>query len=167
MDISKAESEQVYKSWDYAKTKGLIFTKGLYNLTVTDKKVITVTKTKLNTTRTEIMKNEISGVSVSNGKGSLLPAIFLLLRGLIVTICSVMFIPLLAIGLPLMILGIIAIICRRASISVTLYIKSHAEEFLSANSIKSRRRAKRLRVKIDRNAADEIANELSSYLLTR
>ena len=89
MDISKAESEQVYKSWDYAKTKGLIFTKGLYNLTVTDKKVITVTKTKLNTTRTEIMKNEISGVSVSNGKGSLLPAIFLLLRGLIVTICSV------------------------------------------------------------------------------
>lgn len=65
MDLVLSSGETIVKSWDYGKAKGRIRTKGVYNLTVTNKKIISSFENKKETYREDFDLNEINGVSVS------------------------------------------------------------------------------------------------------
>lgn len=168
MDFTADNGERLLKSWDYAKTKGMIFTKGEYNLTVTDKRVISTARTKLGDARTDIKLSTIEGVSTTYKTGSLVAAIITLILGIVLSVVfAIVFLPMIAVGLLLVLIGILCIMFAGTSVSVVLYVKSHSESFLAANSITRSKRAKKVRVKVDRVAAAEIANQLATYILCR
>ena len=65
MEIVLNNGEQIVKSWYYGKAKGLIFTRGKYNLTLTNKKIICMFENKKESSRQDFDINEIKGVSAS------------------------------------------------------------------------------------------------------
>ena len=65
MNIVLADGEKIVKSWDYGKAKGLIFTRGQYNLTLTNQKLISIYEGKKEAVREDYDLNEIKGISVS------------------------------------------------------------------------------------------------------
>lgn len=65
MNIVLADGEKTVKSWDYGKAKGLIFTRGKYNLTLTNQKLISIYESKKETEREDYDLNGVKGISVS------------------------------------------------------------------------------------------------------
>ena len=65
MDLALLKGEKVMKSWDYGKLKGWFLTKGTYNLTVTNKKIISTYETKQECFREDFDLNDVNGVAVS------------------------------------------------------------------------------------------------------
>lgn len=160
--------ETILRSWDYAQTKGAIFTKGTYNLTVTDKRVIQTSDTKRGTSTTSVKLSEVGGVSTTLNKGSILAGIVMLILGVVLTIVfAIAFLPMIFFGILLIVLGIIVCVCAKTSITVSLYLSSLPQTFISANNIRFRKRMKVLRVKVDRSVAEEISSQLAALILLK
>lgn len=65
MDLALTNGEKILKSWDYGKLKGFILTKGTYNLTVTNKKIIASYEGRKECNREDFALSEVNGVAVS------------------------------------------------------------------------------------------------------
>ena len=65
MNIVLADGEKTVKSWDYGKAKGLFLTRGQYNLTLTNQKLISVYEGKKEAVREDYDLKGIKGISVS------------------------------------------------------------------------------------------------------
>lgn len=63
MNLALSNGEQLVKSWEYGKYKGLIFTKGTCTLAVTNKRIIVVMEGKKETTRDDYDLKNIKSVS--------------------------------------------------------------------------------------------------------
>lgn len=65
MNLALSNGETVLKSWDYGKLKGMIFTKGVYSLTVTNKKLISSYEAKNESYREDYDLSAVNGIGVS------------------------------------------------------------------------------------------------------
>lgn len=68
MEIKLIDGEKVINSWDYAKGKGILLTKSRYNLTVTNKRIISIVEEKNNFDVVSVNVSEIKGVTSYYGK---------------------------------------------------------------------------------------------------
>ena len=150
MNLSLGSNEAVVKSWDYAKTKGIIFTKGTSNLTVTNKRVIATTESKRGISRDEVSISEISGISANYYSNF---SILLVLLG-ILFFCTIILIPL---GSLLFDLG--------TGTSLTVVVDGYpmTDAIIASSSIK-RKRKKRFKLKVNKSAAKEICEQLSTII---
>ncbi|MDE6356443.1 MAG: hypothetical protein K2L67_04280 [Clostridia bacterium] len=149
MEVTLGAGERLIKSWNYAKTKGGL--KSEANLTVTDKRVISSAATKRSVVRDEIPVSAITGVSTSYCSN------FSLLYVILGVICCLTVI-LLPLGLNFIRKG------TGTSLSVYFDVSLPGNPFISTSSIKKRRKAKRVKVKVDRACAKQIAEELSTVI---
>lgn len=148
--LTLGNNESVVKSWEYAKTKGLIFKKGTSSLTVTNKRVINITESKKAIVRDEVSVNEITGISASYSSNFSL--LFILLG--VLFCCTIIFIP---IGTRLIDLG------TGTSLTVVMDGYPMNDAMISTSSIR-RRRKKHVRLKVYKNAAKEICEQLSTII---
>lgn len=65
MNLALSNGEAIVKSWNYGKLKGWFLTKGSFNLTVTNKKIISTYECKNEISRTDYDLNSIKGVLVA------------------------------------------------------------------------------------------------------
>ena len=151
MNVALGTGEKVIKSWDYAKAKGILFTKGTGNLTVTDRRVISATETKKSLTRDEMPLSAITGIST--GYYSNFSILFVLLGVL------------LCLTLVLIPLGII-LIQKGTGTTLCVILDGNIpnDPIIATTSIRRRRKAKRLRIKVNKSCAKEIAEQLSTII---
>lgn len=150
MNLSLGSNESIIKSWEYAKLKGLIFTKGTSNLTVTNKRVIAINESKRGLSRDEIAIDEISGISTNYYNNF---SLLLVLLGVIFCLTLI----LIPIGLTLIQLG--------TGTSLTVIMDGYPinDPIISSSSIR-RIRTKRFKLKVNKSVAKEIAEQLSTLI---
>lgn len=154
MDLKLSQGEQVVKSWDYAKTKGTFFTKGRYNLTVTNKKIVSSYETKKSVKREDINLSEISGISAEYSKSG---SPFLTFLGVLFCISIV--------GLPIGI--IILIINRKGQLTLSALTDVSDYSMVEVNGVGGRffgKKKKKLKLKVDIGAAKEIVSDISTVV---
>lgn len=156
MQLKCGKNESVIKSWDYAYTKQRGERK-TYNLTVTDKRMVASSESSNNVDRREIYLDDVKTMDYSFSKSGLLGALLLIIFGV--------FLSIVIIGIFMIINGV----HKLKEGSFTLTITTRGEESdgiaLGASSfLNLKKKRGKLKVKVDREAAIEIINELGAIL---
>ncbi len=158
MELKCGKNETLLKSWTYAKEKQGWEHKE-YNLTVTDKRIISSAESSKCMDRREIYLDDVKTLEYNFAKKGAFGAMLMLILGIITSI---------------MVIGIFLII-RAVHIlkekSFTLTITTQGEESdginLGASSMLRSKKHGKLKVKVNKDAAIEIMNELGAIVLDK
>lgn len=149
--------ERSLKSWDYAQKKWLFFKRGTYNLTLTNRRLITSSTSKNSVEHDYVELSAIKGISASYScKISFLKV----LLGIIFCTALITMI----IGIPLL------LTCKRGQLVLNLCTEAESYEYILANSIAKKGFLARLfspktRFKVFPDVAKEIVETLPAELL--
>lgn len=162
------EGEQVLKSWDYAKQKKLIGFKRSYSLTLTNKRLIQTETLKRGVKRKDFLVENIRGVEVSND--SVLNILLVMLGIIFLGGAIVMMVGLvvgIAIGIVLIIAAILMFIfsLSKSSISVAVYTETVPTAIAGAVATGFKGRGKAVKLKVNREASEDIASTLAKHIL--
>lgn len=149
MNATLTNDERIVKSWEYAKVKGLILTKGTSNLTVTNKRLIVTTQTKRSLSRDDMPIENITSISANYYSNFSLP---LVLLGVLLCITIV----LLPIGVNLIRLG-------TGTSLIVVVGNMPSEPVITTTSIRRLKR-RRFKAKVNRALAQEICEQLSTII---
>ncbi len=170
MDIKLASDEMVVKEWDYAIEKA---NNSAHVLLVTNKRVVAAHTTGKSFRHIEIAIGDIASVEMSCAKsnGSTL-GIFFLFFGILMIIGALIHYIFAIVGALMIIVGILLmLLIKKTNLVVEIYYKSKMELVLSlaANSFsrKTRKRSKSVKVKVNREVAEDIINTLGAILLCK
>lgn len=180
MSYTLTDGEAVIKSWDYASAKRGFFNplKTTANLTVTNRRLIAQTQNKRAFEHDEVPLDAVKSLSFSHSKRSNLTAILIMLFGMIAAVAGVVLATggngtLMIVGIVASVLGltVFAIGIRRLNEGAfTLVITTEGLEGtpLALGAVKAtvrRKKQKRIRVKLNHDAMEEIADELGAIVL--
>lgn len=149
MNIPLMSDERIIKSWDYAKQKGLIFTKGQNNLTVTNKRIIAVEETKHSYIKEDIPIENIREISAKYYDNFSIPRIIF---GII-----------LCLGLITLPFGILLLLSTRGAL-IEVCVGNTASEPIIQSCSSGHIREPDFKIKVDKHLAKEICKELSSII---
>ncbi len=171
---SLMKEEKVLKDWNYAVTKGSVTAS--HNLTITDKRIIVTDSTSYKNGSTvskqEIKNKDITGLSVStSNQNFIMNAILSLVFAVLVAILAlaVAKMPVLLIfSAVFLILAVYFFLKGKSSLTLTIYTKNINTEamglFANAGLI-LKRKNKSLKVKVNKEVAEDIVNNIGYYLL--
>ena len=156
MDLICGKNETIIKSWDYALGKRGSERKN-YNLTATDKRIISSNESKTSFERTEIYLSDIKSLNYSFEKNGILKAILLLILGIITAVALI--------GIFLIVAAVKLLRAKSFALTITTY--GHEIEGISFGVSSLGRRKKRGKIKIfvHKKVAMEIINELGAIVL--
>ena len=162
MELKLAKNESLIKSWEYAQTKQG-FEKKSYELTVTDKRIISSSESSKGVDRREIYLDDVKTLEYSFAKKGLFKAILFFILGAITAIAVVgIFLIIKAIG-----------ILKEKSFELTMTTEGFESDGLEigASSMKKifsfLKKKSKLKVKVNKDAALEIINELGAIIVER
>ncbi len=148
MEVKLMADEKVLHSWDYAQGKGILLTKSRYNLTVTNKRIISTVEEKNSFDVLTINISEIKGVNAYYGQQRV---------GIIKTILT---------------LGL-ALLFRKAGLTVSLCLEASDYELVANSTVggllatifgSNKKGSGIKKMKVDRNVAKDIVANLSTIV---
>lgn len=156
MDIRLSTGEEIVKQWDYAKTKKRAG-RTKYELLLTNKRLISLAESKIQTSRDDFLLKNINGVSATCGQNKTL---FVLGVILCLTIIGMI------IGIPLVILG------SRKKLSLSIYGEFAETNVINAGAasiigglLSLFKRKKKTKIKIDGKQAEDIVESIGALIL--
>ena len=159
MELKCAKNETLVKSWDYAHEKKGFEHKN-YNLTVTDKRIIASSESHKSIDRREIYLDDVKTLEYSFEKNGLFWAILLLILGIFTSIMVV--------GIFLIIKAVHMI--REKSFVLTITTNGFESDGLHVGASSLHKITKgrgKLKVKVNKDAANEIIEELGAIVLDK
>ena len=162
MELKLAKNETLVKSWEYAQTKQG-FEKKSHELTVTDKRIITSSESSKGVDRREIYLDDVKTLEYSFAKQGLFKAILLLILGVFTSIIVA--------GIFFIIKAIS--ILKEKSFELTMTTEGFESDGLEigASSMKKifgfLKKKSKLKVKVNKDAALEIINELGAIIVEK
>ncbi len=165
--------EQILREWQYANTKFNIHRTN-YSLTVTDKRIISASSSKVSVTRQEMLTSQVCGVDMVCAKQSLVKAILLLVFGFLCASGGFLAMVILPLAIALfvvaaLLIGIGVWLLLTASHRFEVKIYSTARFVnpiaISCNGKKKKTPGKTIRLKVDKVVGQEIVECLGAMLL--
>ena len=167
MELKCAQNETIIKSWDYANTKQGQEHK-VYNLTVTNKRLVSSAHSATSMQKREIYLDDVKNLECTYARNSMVGAIILfILAGIaLIVAVAVKILPLLILTAIFVIIGIILLSQRSFTLSIACYGGESEGLSLGASSLsKIKKNSAKLKVQVNKEAAQEIIAELGAIIL--
>ena len=167
MELKCAQNETILKSWDYATTKQGQEHK-VYNLTVTNKRLVSSAHSTTSMQKREIYLDDVKNLECTYARNSMVGAIILfILAGIaLIAAVAVKIWPLLILTAIFVIIGIILLSQRSFTLSIACYGGESEGLELGASSLsKIKKNSAKLKVQVNKEAAQEIIAELGAIIL--
>ncbi len=165
--------EQIIREWQYASTKFEVYRTD-YSLTVTDKRVISASSSKVSTKRQEMLTSQVCGVDMVCEKQSIVGAIICLVLGFFAAVGGFLTMAMLFAAIPLFLVAVILIgvglyLLLTASHRFEVKIYSTARFVnpisIACNSKRKKNVRKTIKLKVDKVVGQEIVECLGALLL--
>lgn len=167
MELKCAQNETILKSWDYANTKQGQEHK-VYNLTVTNKRLVSSAQSATSMEKREIYLDDVKNIECTYARNSMIGAIILfVLAGIaLIVAVAVKIWALLILTAILVLIGVGLLSQRSFTLSIACYGGESEGIELGASSLsKIKKNAARLKVQVNKVAAEEIIAELGAIIL--
>lgn len=167
MELKCAQNETIIKSWDYANTKQGPEHK-VYNLTVTNKRLVSTAQSATSMEKREIYLDDVKNLECTYARNSMFGAIVLFVLAALVLIATIAakIWPLLILSVIFVLIGVALLSQRSFTLSIACYGGESDGIELGASSLsKIKKGAGKLKVKVNKEAAEEIVSDLGAIIL--
>ncbi len=152
-----AKNEVLVKNWNYACSKQGM-TKTSTELTVTNKRIIYTRESNIETTRNEILVDNVKGINFYKNFSNKLTAILYTIFGAFLSIIIV--------GIPLLVKGLRLLSQGGFVLEITTKGQEGSTMLIGAsNIVKPIKRKGKLKVKIDKNEINDIIETLGAIII--
>lgn len=156
MELKCAENESVIKSWDYA-TRKQGSDRRSYNLTVTNKRIVATTDGNRVVAKKEIYLKDVKTLDFSFARKGTFLATLLIIFGIILAVAII--------GIFMIVKGVRILKERSFTLTITTQGAENLGMLLGASSLMASISRARVKIKVDKNAAHEIIDELGKIVL--
>lgn len=175
--MTLAEGEYIVKRWNYAKAKEKKMIEGRkfeLSLTVTNKRIISTVNSNRGLSQDEVYVEDVASISTRTGLPAILVPALLLILGVALMVCGYIFtahnnftvaIPMLLVGAIFIVIS--ALLFSRTGFELTIVSKGSITPSIltGASNLRKSRKSKAIRVRVDRDVAFQIQDELGAVIL--
>ena len=171
MQLLLGENEQVVHSWDYAVQKKLIGFKRRYSLTLTNKRIVQTETLKRGIFRKDFLLDDITGVDVNTN--TVIRALFIFFALICVVAAIITFAVVggnifgIIIGIILLAIAVLFFIkaLNHSSLTISIYGVGGSTQVAGVTSGWYKLSAKTIKLKVNKQNCQEIAENLSKLIL--
>ena len=156
MELICGKNESIIKSWDYALEKKGSERK-TFNLTATDKRIISSAESKTSFERREIYLADVKSLSFNFERNGMFKAILLLILGIITAVALV--------GIFLIVAAVNILRAKSFALTIVTYGEESEGISLGASALTKKKSKGKLKVIVHKKDAMEIMNELGAIVL--
>ena len=173
MQLLLGEGEQVIHSWDYAVQKKLIGFKRRYSLTLTNKRITQTETLKRGINRKDFLLDDITGVEINSN--TVIKALFIFFALICVVAAIVTFAAVrndgfvIILGIILLAIAVLFFIkaLNNDTLTISIYGVGRSTKVTGVTSSWYNLSAKTIKLKVNKQNCQEIAENLSKLILNR